>query len=263
MFSVRHNKIRNCIHKYASLAGLQATLEPPTRNILGGQYSTEECKLLCCPPKKRDEKEVKLLRHQIMDAKCRGGNNSREQVVTKRNMDKLSKIDGMGVDITIDIQVVDPIEGIEMWIDVTVVHPTASSSIGKEMKATPQAHQGTTVRDAITKKKKHYMALLEVATHQKRHGHRNRVPIILPAVMSTYGEVSAPLKRLYKCIGKAYKRKVAQDPRMVWRLQAVADEFMNRMKTEVAIACAWGTALVMRNAGRTNTWRPLAREEVT
>ena len=174
-----------------------------------------------------------------------------DDAVIQQCLSTLRGIRGINKDIRLDLSLSDPLSGKELWVDVSVVHPTAKSYIAREVKEQDsKCGQGAAVRYTIKSKNKQYVALLEVASHQLAHGRRANLPLLIPAVMSSYGEVSQPLYRLYKILECAKKGYLERHPRYRRKKEMLLRRFMNRMKSSIAIACAVGTAEMMYSAGR-------------
>jgi len=102
----------------------------------------------------------------------------------------------------------------------------------------------------MLEKRKKYAPLMQVAADQARLGVRKYKLRFVPAVMSSYAEVSTPLRTLCKRLEVAYGRRMdALQPRDDGKTtKALMSDYRARLRVELALSCIVGTARVMRRA---------------
>jgi len=179
--------------------------------------------------------------------------------------------------LRVDLMIRDKRSRNEWWIDVAVVHPTGASYLAREMKGTlatiadrcdakqsPRSRRrcGPTVAARMLEKTKKYAPLMRVAADQARLGVRKYKLHFVPAIMSSYTEVSVPLHNLCRQLEYAYGRQMdALQPRDDGKTtKTLMSEFRARLRVELALTCIVGTTRVLRAAiaGRyTRFYHPL------
>ena len=113
-------------------------MELNTRNLLLQRFSAVECQgLFPKQPNRAIQAEIKKLHKEIDDIKkLKPGPEriSRQSALNNacRILHKQHKTKGL----RIDVQIIDPRNQQEVWVDTTCIHPTCQSRIRQEMKHT-------------------------------------------------------------------------------------------------------------------------------
>jgi len=146
-------------------------------------------------------------------------------------------------------------------------HDNTTTSHGTESKDTRHVHlarrpvsitpvpqrpaSSFVVTKRVNDKRAHYRPLIEIATAQAREGQRVCAPVFVPGIVSTYGELSTPMRLLcVRLVGKYQTMMSRSPPRSDGRVVSeLTNSFRRRLFTAIAIAVATGTALLMLGAG--------------
>ena len=132
----RHSLLKWALYYKAKEAGCIVRPEPPTKNLLLGQFSAKQCRSLFPKnPTKQMKKEIDDLHSRLEDIKkMKSGKEREKQEFTLEKMCDLMHDQYNTKGLRIDLQIEDPVSNQEIWVDVTCIHPTCKSRIKTELK---------------------------------------------------------------------------------------------------------------------------------
>ena len=264
-----HNEIRDLITRMAKEVGFEAAAEPPTEDVLLGEFTRQQVKLLF--PKKKSSESLKVIR-EYNDCRQRlaAGNLSNDEIhVLNAHLDEL--LEGPKPDakcITLDVMIEHPDLKQPLWIDVARIHTTAKSRIKEtaawfteEAKAellsyntgAPNPFKKMASKH-VTKyaelKYNHYSTLTELANRQMRKGMRHTIPKLLAGIITHTGEFSDDIFALIEALAKKAKDNAAANPSIDGIPPSrVAAEIRTRAKDALAIINAKGVGRALIEAG--------------
>ena len=269
--SLRHTLIEWTIYNAAKEADLVVHMEPKTRNLLCGQFSTEQCQSLF--PKtanKKVKEEIENIKKEIEATNAlEYGHERRIREAKLQSQCRMLQKQHLTKGLRIDVQATDPISSDEYWIDVTCIHPTCKSRIKKESahiknkimeeekrrkkgENNPTSNiSGKAVLDQTNNKHNTYEPLISMARKQKNDGIRDKEPKFLAVVITTNGEFGPETIQTIELLTRAYSNKIAkegpQDDGST--VQDLTAEFRNGLKDALQVAVARGLARMIYSAG--------------
>ena len=271
-----HNEIRDLITRTAKEVGFEASSEPATEEVLLGEFSRQEVKLLF--PKKKTFENAKVLQ-EFNDCKFRlaAGNLTDEEVlVLNEHLDNLlafPKPDAKCITLDVLIEHADLKQPI--WIDVARIHTTANSRLKEaahwfkdEAKAELLAYNtgapnpfNKMPSKAVAKyaelKYNHYGTLLELANRQIRKGLRQSTPKLLAGIITHTGEFSEDIFALVELVAKKAKANALDAPSLDGIPPSrVAAEIRTRFKDALAVVNARGVGRALLEAGLPRAGHP-------
>ena len=135
--------------------------------------------------------------------------------------------------------------GEEIWVDVTVRHPTCARYVRRERR-----NPGIALKEAVTLKNRTYGDLLRAAHQEHVDNRRACKPAFHVAAMTTLGQYGEQFEVLIEKIVR-HRDSLGEGPRMDGKSPAqVILEFRQNFKTDLIFAMVRGNALMINRAGR-------------
>jgi hypothetical protein len=219
---------------FATQAGLEASREPPTSELLLGYWTEEECRLLFPKKQTRDAKEMATqaleLKHQAKQRRREGEEAEAlicEAQVLRMQENMSDQQQGRRVDVCLRELASDDVR----WVDVSAIHSTARTyradgkSFVKSLAAAEDKAAETgdpnpmkmkpskSLEKALARKYNTYHPITQVADLQMGSGERqNGSYKFVPAVCTHSGEFAPEVFNLISWIVGCYKRLLKTGP---------------------------------------------------
>ena len=247
-----HSRLSRAIWLAAREAGLVAYLEPPTWELLLGQFSAEECRAMF--PKSPTAEtcaranEIQELLNKHAATNDAAGRASILVEIKGKMAEMPNDTQGRRIDV-----VVKATDGSEIWIDMTGIHLTTIGHRNNALKelieeATDgdkgkRGHQKMSVSMAAAVKAKtiKYWPMVQQAEVQKIAGKRRSTPRFLVGGVTHTGEFSHGLFEIIEWLSLQVKLDVKRNPRRDGTSPAkAAGKFRMELKDTLATICAEG-----------------------
>ena len=151
-----------------------------------------------------------------------------------------------------DIVLKDPNAGEEIWVDVTVRHPTCDHYLRAH--GDPTAASVRALKEAVDRKNRTYGGLLRAAQMEAEDHQRVNAPSFHVAALTTLGQFGEQFDTLIEKIVR-HRSEFNDGPRMDGKSpQRVTQEFRQNFKMDLIIAMARGNAFMITRAGRSRSF---------
>jgi hypothetical protein len=264
--AARHNGLKWAVHYHAGLAGCTALIEPATHLLLLNQFSPQQCRVLFAknPTKDFRTKSVDLYRElqAIAALPLNAEDRSRRTREADLQLQVLLADKSAKQGRRMDVQIIDPHTGDEVWVDPTCTHTTGATKLAAERKETKRrlemedakeaaATPSAAVKAANKKKLETYALMLSIAEQQVAKGLRSKAPQFYPAVVSTHGEFCEGLLGLQEWLTNKYRARIEREGHRDDGSKAndLTARFRNSFRSSMLLAVAKGQADMLLASG--------------
>ena len=251
----------------AQEAGLAVRSEPDSYTLLLGEFSKLDCRKLFPKTASAEYKRhftafLHILENPTLSPEIR-------ELAVKKHMSSLPALaDADFTGLRLDLAIEDLATGESKWVDVSVVHTTAASYVGKEFKHVLQRQAAAGVAadkktielllqdpspvvcERAAKKVEKYSRLLLIAKKQTIERKRPSCPAFVPFLLSDVGEMAPMALDLISWISQAYKTKIMATP--ILNGESIAElvrRFKRKLQAGLRLALADGAGAVIQSAG--------------
>jgi len=266
------------IHYHAGLAGCTATIEPATHLLLLNEFTPQQCRVLFPknPSKDFRDSSVKLYRElqAIAALPADAPDRAEREREAGVELDVLLEDKCAKSGRRMDVQIVDPRTGEEVWTDPTCIHTTGTTKLAAERKETMRrlgsenkevkGAPSPAVKAAHKKKQETYALMLAIAEKQAANGSRVTAPLFFPAVVSTHGEFCEGMVSLQEWLTSKYRARLQRegDRDDGAPIELLTGRFRYSLRASVLLAMAKGQAGMLLAAGLPTGQRAVPRPSV-